>query len=60
MYTIHPGLFAQIMKLPDAVRADVLEFIGATPVSERQLANMIDDILGKFGPTDLAVQPAAN
>lgn len=48
------------MKLPDAVRADLLEFIGATPVSESQLATMIDDILDRLGLTGPAVQPAGH
>jgi hypothetical protein len=30
------------MRLPDSARADLLEFIGATPVAEAQLSDMID------------------
>jgi hypothetical protein len=30
------------MRLPDSARADLLEFIGATPVAEAHLADMID------------------
>jgi hypothetical protein len=40
--TINPGLFARLMRLPDSARADLLEFIGATPVAEAHLADMID------------------
>lgn len=44
MHTINPGLFAKLMRLPDAVRIDLLEFLGATPVADAQLAAMIDDM----------------
>jgi len=42
--TIDPDLFAKLMSLPDGVRLDLLEFLGATPVGEEQLNTMIDDI----------------
>ncbi len=44
MHTIDPGLFAKLMRLPDAMRIDLLEFLGATPVEEAQLSAMIDDM----------------
>lgn len=44
MNTIDPDLFAKLMSLPDGVRLDLLEFLGATPVGEEQLNTMIDDI----------------
>lgn len=30
------------MRLPDAARGDLLEFLGATPVGDAQLAEMIE------------------
>jgi len=30
------------MTLPDHARADILEFLGATPVADAQLSSMID------------------
>jgi len=42
--TIDPDLFAKLMSLPDGVRMDLLEFLGATPVGQEQLNTMIDDI----------------
>ena len=44
MNTIDPDLFAKLMSLPDGVRMDLLEFLGATPVGQEQLNTMIDDI----------------
>jgi len=42
--TIDPDLFAKLMSLPDGVRLDLLEFLGATPVGQEQLDSMIDEI----------------
>jgi len=44
MKAIDPDLFAKLMSLPDGVRLDLLEFLGATPVGEEQLTHMIDEI----------------
>lgn len=44
MKAIHPNLFNQVMRLPAGIRADLLEFLGATPVEDAQLRQMIDDI----------------
>lgn len=44
MNTIDPDLFAKLMSLPDGVRLDLLEFLGATPVGQEQLNSMIDEI----------------
>jgi len=41
---IDPDLFAKLMSLPDGVRLDLLEFLGATPVGQEQLNSMIDEI----------------
>lgn len=46
--TINPGLFTRLMRLPDSARADLLEFIGATPIADAQLAHMIDAIAEKL------------
>ncbi|MCV2872017.1 hypothetical protein OEZ71_06885 [Defluviimonas sp. WL0050] len=43
MRTINPGLFARLMQLPEAIRADLLEFLGATSMEDAQLAVVIDD-----------------
>ena len=48
MRTINPGLFARLMCLPESARADLLEFIGATPVADAQLAAMIDSFATKM------------
>jgi hypothetical protein len=42
--SISPGLFARLMKLPDSARADLLEFLGETPVADAQLASMLDSM----------------
>ncbi|MGB8622669.1 MAG: hypothetical protein WCD16_07610 [Paracoccaceae bacterium] len=44
MKDIHPNLFNQVMRLPAGVRTDILEFIGATPVGDAQLKQMIADV----------------
>lgn len=44
MRSISPGLFARLMKLPDSTRADLLEFLGETPVADAQLASMLDSM----------------
>lgn len=44
MNAIDPDLFAKLMSLPDGVRLDLLEFLGATPVGQEQLNSMIDEI----------------
>jgi hypothetical protein len=41
---IHPNLFTQVMRLPEGVRTDLLEFLGATPVVDEQLRQMIADV----------------
>jgi hypothetical protein len=47
LLTINPGLFASLMRLPDSVRTDLLEFLGATPVADAQLAEMIQSVAEK-------------
>ncbi|WP_212523668.1 hypothetical protein [Actibacterium sp. MT2.3-13A] len=48
MKAIHPNLFTQVMKFPDSVRADLLEFLGATPVEDAQLKQMIADVAARL------------
>ncbi len=36
------------MKFPDSVRADLLEFLGATPVEDAQLKQMIADVAARL------------
>lgn len=48
MRTINPGLFTKLMRLPESARADLLEFVGATPVADAQLSGMIDTIAEKL------------
>lgn len=44
MTSIAPDVFTKLMTLPDGVRLDLLEFLGATPVGEQQLNQLIHDI----------------
>jgi hypothetical protein len=44
LLTINPGLFAKLMRLPDSARTDLLEFLGATPVADAQLSEMIETV----------------
>ena len=44
MKAIHPSLFSQVMRFPDNVRTDFLEFLGATAVEYAQLNQMIVDV----------------
>ena len=48
MKAIHPSLFTQVMKFPDSVRADLLEFLGATPVEDAQLKQMIAEVTARL------------
>ncbi len=41
---IDPSLFTRLMRLPDAARGDLLEFLGATAVGDAQLAEMIERV----------------
>lgn len=42
MRPIDPHLFTRLMRLPPGRRADLLEFIGATPLADLQLEQLID------------------
>lgn len=41
MQQIRPETFAQLMRLPNRQRADLLEFIGSTPVADSEVMNLI-------------------
>jgi len=57
---INPSLFARLMCLPDATRADLLEFLGATPVGETHLSEILDTIAARLaGETRRAKAEAA-
>lgn len=42
--TIDPNLFTRLMRLPDAARVDLLEFLGASPIADIQLSDLIEKI----------------
>ena len=48
MRMIDPSLFTRLMRLPDAARVDLLEFVGATPVGDAQLAEMIERMAARI------------
>jgi hypothetical protein len=39
---VNPHLFARIMGLPGPIRRDFLEFMGQTPVCERELERLVE------------------
>jgi len=43
--TIEPAVFARLMKLPHAARADLLECVAATGMPPRQIENLVDSLL---------------
>lgn len=45
---IHPSLFNELMQFPDGIRRELLEFLGATPVVDEQLREMIADIFARL------------
>ena len=52
MQTINPGLFARLMRLPDAARADILGFVGATPLGDAQLSAILDSLTERADATE--------
>lgn len=44
MKAIHPSLFTQLMRFPEHIRQELLEFLGATPVVDEQLRTMIAEV----------------
>ena len=50
MRTIDPNLFTRLMRLPDAIRIDLLEFLGASPVADIQLSDLIERMSKQFEP----------
>lgn len=56
MRTINPGLFARLMRLPEAARTDLLEFLGATPIGDAQLSAVIDGIAERLRRESMPVR----
>lgn len=48
------------MRLPESARADLLEFVGATPVADSQLSGMIDAIAEKLSADRRSVRLEPN
>ncbi|WP_161635690.1 hypothetical protein [Actibacterium mucosum] len=48
MKEIHPSLFTKVMRFPEPVRRDVLEYLGATPVIDDRLSQLINDMSRGF------------
>lgn len=49
MQQIRPETFAKLMRLPISQRADLLEFIGSTPVADSEVINLIEKLAaGEF------------
>ena len=46
MQYIQPETFAKVMRLPDALRRDLLEFIGGCEVEDREVRRLVAS-LGK-------------
>ena len=42
--SIDPNLFTRLMRLPDAIRVDLLEFLGSAPIADIQLSDLIEKI----------------
>jgi hypothetical protein len=48
------------MRLPDHARADLLEFIGGTPIAEAHLSDVIDSFANRMTPERRTVLFEAN
>lgn len=46
MQQMRPETFAQLMRLPVPLRADLLEFIGSTPVADGEIRSLIERLAG--------------
>lgn len=55
---IDPSLFTKLMRLPDATRGDLLEFLGATPVADVHLAEMIEKLTSRRPETERRAAPS--
>jgi hypothetical protein len=42
--SIDPNLFTRLMWLPDAIRVDLLEFLGSAPIADIHLSDLIERI----------------
>ncbi|MFY0634635.1 MAG: hypothetical protein JXQ91_12555 [Vannielia sp.] len=45
-----PETFAQLMRLPVTLRADLLEFVGSTPVADGEILSLIQRLAGGETP----------
>ncbi|WP_168222914.1 hypothetical protein [Oceanicola sp. D3] len=50
MQQMKPETFAQLMRLPVLLRADLLEFIGSTPVADGQILSLIEKLAAGESP----------
>ncbi|WP_175570498.1 hypothetical protein [Vannielia litorea] len=50
MQQMRPETFAQLMRLPVQLRADLLEFIGSTPVADGEIIALIERLAGGETP----------
>ena len=50
MQQMRPETFAQLMRLPVPLRADLLEFIGSTPVADGQILTLIQKLAAGESP----------
>lgn len=57
---IQPEHFARIMRLPQAERADLLDFLGATPVGDRQIDALIIQVRHQSKRATIEAEAAAS
>lgn len=57
---LDPGQFSKIMALSQPARADLLEFLGATPVAESQIDRLIDQAADAHRPCAIRTRPPEN
>jgi hypothetical protein len=48
------------MRLPDHARADILEFVGATPLAEAHLSEVIDSFANRLNTERRATRAEVN
>lgn len=59
MRAIHPTLFMQLMSLPSSMRTELLELLGATPVEDSQLREMLAQATASLAEKDAGKSVAA-
>jgi len=55
MQQLRPETFARLMRLPVWQRSDLLEFIGSTPIADREVLSLIE----RLAAGDFAAAPRA-